>query len=320
MWVAPPHNPDTWPGCLNRAQREFDDFLATLRRVTPVRDTRELSQPTDDSWVRDFGPVFVTRHAAEAPLALHDFHFDGWGGKYEVRAADDVVPQAIAAAYGRPVWVHDWVLEGGAIDLNGAGTVLTTRQCLLEAGRNPALTRDELERGIHAALGTRHIVYLPGGIAGDDTDGHIDDVARFIGARTIAAVNAPPGHPDHAITQQNLTALRAARDQDGRAFDVVELPAPEPRYFDFPPDGFQPGGPAPLPLSYANFLISNGALFLPTFGQATDELAIKTLDSALPGYRIEPVRCEWLVVGLGTLHCLTMQQPSTESSSPSKHA
>jgi agmatine deiminase len=307
VWVAPPHNVDTWPGCLDKAQRQFDEFLTKLRRVTPVRDACELAG-TDDSWMRDFGPVYVTRDDDPA-IAIHDFHFDGWGGKYEVRAADDVVPQIIAHQQGRPIWIHNWVLEGGAIDVNGQGTVMTTAQCLLEAGRNPHITRAQLETAIHDALGTEHIIWLPGGVAGDDTDGHIDDVARFLGPRTVAAVAAHETHPDHAICQRNLHALRQATDQAGQPLSIIELPAPEPMHFDFPPDGYQPGGLAPLPASYANFLISNGTVFVPTFDQPSDEAALHALTRALPSYRIEPVLSDWLVVGLGTLHCLTMQQP-----------
>jgi agmatine deiminase len=322
VWVAPPHNPDTWPGCLAKAQAQFDAFLTKLRQVTPVRDVRELGAQTNDSWMRDFGPLFVTQRTGQKedvkPLAVHDFHFDGWGGKYEVRAEDDVIPQHVAAALDLPVWVHDWVLEGGAIDVNGQGTILTTKQCLLKAKRNPAMTRAELETALHETLGTEHIIWLPGGIAGDDTDGHIDDVARFIDSHTIALVNAHADHPDHAICQDNLTTLRRAQMETGDSPRVIELPAPEPMHFDFPADGFQPGGPAPLPASYANFLISNGVVFVPTFGQPSDDRALTALDNAMPGYRIEPVRCDWLVVGLGTLHCLTMQQPGIDGTQGAK--
>ena len=319
VWVAPPHNAETWPGCLEAAQRQFEAFLTKLNRVTPAWDVHAVAKRTDDSWMRDFGPIFVKQHAkpphddahaTAAPLALHDFHFDGWGGKYEVRADDDLVPQLIARQYGWPIWIHDWVLEGGAIDVNGQGTVLTTRQCLLEANRNPHMDQAALEAAIHQALGTQHMVYLPGGIAGDDTDGHIDDVARFLNPTTVALVVPAEGHPDHAIGQRNRQALREARDQRGQPFEVIELPAPEPVSFDFPADRFQPGGRAPLPCSYANFLITNGVVFVPTFGQASDEPALRTLDAAMPEHTIVPIRCEWLAVGLGTLHCLTMQQPA----------
>jgi len=325
VWVAPPQNAETWPGALERAQKQFDEFLSKLRRVTTVRHVGELKVTPHDSWIRDFGPIFVRGSVArnrEQPrsvnnlnaLAIHDFHFDAWGGKYEPRDRDDVIPQHVAARDKLPIWIHDMVLEGGAIEVNGQGTVMSTTQCLLESGpngkgRNPHMSRERLEDAIHDALGTCQMNWLPGGIVGDDTDGHIDDVARFLGPGTVAAVSPAPGHPDYAMGQRNLQALRQATDQDGERLHLIELPAPEPMHFDFPADRFQPGGRAPLPASYANFLISNGHVFVPTFNQRRDEAAMNVLDQAMPGFTIEPVPCDWLVVGLGTLHCLTMQQP-----------
>ncbi len=313
VWLVPPHNHETWPGCFDKAADQFAVFMAELGKVTPVRTPEGLGVPTNDSWIRDFGPICVVPTPQAEPqgpsLIYHDFIFNGWGGKYETRDLDDVVPTRLGEKLGIPVVAHDLVLEGGSIEVNGKGTVMTTRQCLLNANRNPGQTPAQIEAQIHAALGTRHLVWLPGGIAGDDTDGHIDDVARFISADTVAIVSAPLGHPDHPVTQANLDALRAARDQDGRALRVVELPMPEPVMYDFPPDRFGPGGVGPVPASYANFLISNGSVLVPVFGQASDDPALRVLEDAMPGYRVVPIRAEWLVVGLGALHCLSMQQP-----------
>ncbi len=309
VWVSPPKNAETWPGCLDEAQREFSNWVSLLRRAVAVRTTDELGIQTDDAWIRDFGPVFVVRDTGDdaAAIACHDFHFNTWGGKYEVRSRDDVVPQHIARDLDIPIWVHDFVLEGGSIDVNGLGTVMTTEQCLLNPNRNPGMTRAQIEAKLHETLGARHVIWLPGGIRGDDTDGHIDDVARFVSPDTVVAVSAEIGHPDYEVTQKNLQALRQARDQDGRALRVVELPVPDPIYYDYP------DGRGPVPASYANFLIANGHVFVPTFGQPADDGAIGVLAGAVAGFSVVPVPARWLVVGLGALHCLSQQQPAAPS-------
>ncbi len=307
VWLVPPFNPETWPGCLDRAQKQFADWVDLLRKAVPVSTTDGLGIQSNDSWVRDFGPIFVVRDVENGhgpAIACHDFHFNTWGGKYEVRDLDDVVPQRIAAKLRLPIWVHDFVLQGGSIDVNGQGTVMTTEQCLLNKNRNPGLSRNRIEAKLHETLGTRHVIWLPGGIEGDDTDGHIDDVARFIAPDTVAIISAPADHPDHAMTQRNLNALRSATDQDGRALRIVELPVPEPILYDYPE------GRYPMPASYANFLIANGHIFMPTFGQSADDRALDVLAGALPGYSVVPVPAGWLVAGLGALHCLSQQQPA----------
>ncbi len=324
VWLAPPDNEETWPGCLEQAQRQFADWMDKLRQVVTVRTTRELNIPVNDSWIRDFGPIFVTRGKSASassssanipagaaltagsapPLACHDFHFNSWGEKYEVRDLDDVVPQHVAKVLGLPIWVHDFVLEGGSIEVNGRGTVLTSEQCLLNANRNPEMSRKQIVDKLHETLGTRHVIWLPGGIEGDDTDGHIDDVARFISPDTVAIIAADPGHPDHAMTQANIEALRGSTDQDGNALNIVQLPMPQPVMYEYPE------GKSPVPASYANFLIANKHVFVPVFGQVSDEQALRVLDDVMSSYSIVPIRAEHLVVGLGALHCLSQQQPA----------
>jgi agmatine deiminase len=305
VWLTPPMNAETWPGCLDAAQRQFADWVSLMRPAVTVRTTDELAIPTNDSWIRDYGPLFVVRESSAGgpALACHDFHFNTWGGKYEVRDLDDVVPQHIARELGLRIWVHDAVLEGGSIDVNGRGTVLTTEQCLMNPNRNPGMDRGQIEALLHAALGTRHVIWLPGGIEGDDTDGHIDDVARFIAPDTVAAISAPPNHPDCGVTEANLRALRSATDQDGHPLTVVELPVPQPIMYDYPE------GRSPAPASHANFLIANRHVFVPVFGQTSDDAALGVLAGAMPGYSVVPVRAEHLVIGLGALHCLSLQQP-----------
>jgi agmatine deiminase len=309
VWLTYPHNPETWPGCLERAQAQYEFFIEELARFTRVQlINRQHGLATDDSWVRDYGPIFVVND--QGSLALHDFAFNGWGGKYGGEYShDDLIPQHIARLLNLPLWVHDLLLEGGSIDVNGKGTVLTTRQCLLNPNRNNHLTLPQIEHHLHAALGTRHIIWLPGGIVGDDTDGHIDDVARFVAPGAVVAIRAPKDHPDHEPLEANWNALKQAVDQDGQPLELFELPVPEPILYDFPPDRFGPGGLGPVPASYANFLIVNEAVLVPTFGRPSDDIALKTIERALPGRTAIGIRSEWLVVGLGALHCLSQQQP-----------
>lgn len=312
VWVTPPHNPETWPGCLEEAQRQHAAFVDELCRHVPVhRIGVDHDWPTTDSWVRDYGPLFVVNR--EGRVACHDFCFNGWGGKYGgeggAYACDDEIPRRIAALLDLPVWLHPEILEGGSVDSNGRGTILTTEQCLLNDNRNSALDRSALESLMHASFGSRHIVWLPGGIAGDDTDGHIDDIARFTDPHTIVACRAPVGHADHAMLEANFIALENARDQDGEKLRVIALPVPEPIFYDFPPDRFGPGGRGPVPASYANFLFANDAVLVPVFGQKSDEPALRIIEKA-SGRRAIGIRSEFLVVGLGALHCLSMQQPA----------
>ena len=307
VWLTPPHNAETWPGCLKKAQQQFRALMAAMKPYVEVATTQRLKIRTNDSWIRDYGPIFVVK---DGHKACHDFRFNGWGGKYEVRDLDDVVPQHIARHLGVPIWLHDMVLEGGSIEVNGAGTVMTTEQCLLNKNRNPRRSRAKIIEEVHEALGTNHTIWLPGGIVGDDTDGHIDDIARFVNPSTIVAVRAFRGHPDFDTLDRNWRALKQARDQNGKKLMLVELPAPEPILYNFPADRFGPGGVNPVPASYANFLIANGAVFVPIFGQKTDATALRALEQAMPEHRIIGLRAESLVVGLGAFHCLSQQEPA----------
>lgn len=310
VWLARPRNRETWPGCLDRAVEQWEAFGDALAERVVVRVIdEELGVAPNDAWVRDYGPIFVVDD--RGGLACHDFVFNGWGGKYgDEYGLDDAIPRRIAERLGIHCDMHDMVLEGGSIDVNGRGTVMTTEQCLLDAGRNPGMGRPEVEAALHNSLGARHVIWLPGGIEGDDTDGHIDDVARFIAPGAVVAARAPRGHPDHAMLERNFEALRRATDEDGRSLEVFELPSPEAIAYDYPADRFGPGGRSTCPASYANFLIVNGAVYLPVFGQDRDREAIRAMSRAMPGREVVPVRSEWLVVGLGALHCLSVQQPA----------
>ncbi len=311
VWLTPPHNHETWPGCFDEAAKQHAAFADALSRHVNVRTPSDLDAATNDSWIRDYGPIFVRSDSGD--LAIHDFHFNGWGGKYggdeNEYEPDDVIPQHIARDKGLPIWIHDMVLEGGSIEVNGQGVVMTTAQCLLNDNRNPGLSRADIEAKLHSALGTTHAIWLPGGIIGDDTDGHIDDIARFVNPSTVLAIRAPQDHPDAEMLEQNRQALLKANDAKGQTLTVIDLPVPDPIMYDFPADRFGPGGVNPVPASYANFLIANDAVLVPVFGQSRDDEALRVIDNAMPEHTVVPVRAEFLVVGLGALHCLSMQQP-----------
>ncbi len=312
VWVVRPHNEETWPRCLDEARRQFDDWINAMSRAVPVSLAGPLGIDTNDSWIRDFGPIFVVKDGdftSPDRLACHDFRFNGWGNKYEVRDLDDHVPRQIAARLNIPIWLHDFVLEGGAVEVNGGGTIMTTEQCLLNANRNPGKSREQIERKLYETLGTSHIIWLAGGITGDDTDGHIDDVARFISPDTVVVVVTETDHPDHEITNRNLQVLRGSTDEQGRRLTVIDLPAPDPLEYNYPPDRFGSGGLSTLPASYANFVISNRHVFLPVFACRQDETAVRIMEQAMPDHTIIPLRAEHLIVGLGSFHCLSRQQP-----------
>jgi agmatine deiminase len=258
--------------------------------------------PTNECWTRDHGPAFVQRRRrGRIETAVVDWGFNAWGGKYPPWDADDAVPTRVAAALGLPVFHADIVMEGGAIDVNGDGTLLTTTSCLLNKNRNPGVSKAEIEHYLQAYYGQRHIVWLGEGIAGDDTDGHVDDLARFIDARTIVtAIETDPADDNYRVLADNRKRLDKARDADGRPFTIVELPMPRPVVFE----GQR------LPATYVNFLFVNGGLLVPTFGdRVRDRQALARLQAALPGRRVVGVDCRALIWGLGAIHCLTQQQP-----------
>ncbi len=318
-WLTWPQNPETWPGRFIEARREYAGFVAALAGreqirllvddaavesearhalaaagVDADRHVQFLHVPTDDAWIRDYGPIFV-----EGGAPRH-FRFDAWGGKYPPWADDARAAPRAAAALGLELEAVDFVLEGGSIEGNGEGCVLTTESCLLNPNRGSDRSRDGVEKLLAETLGTRQVVWLADGIAGDDTDGHIDDLARFVGPETIVAVEGrDPDDLDTEILTENLRRLRAARTLDGRPFEVVPLPAPPPHVVS----GQR------CPASYANFYLANGVALVPTFGAASDERALAVLAELLPDREVIGVSCATLVLGLGALHCLSQQEP-----------
>jgi agmatine deiminase len=268
------------------------------------------SWPTNRVWTRDSGPIFVTSTVTNselAPLAVTNWKFNAWA-KYDDWQLDDALPQQAASLLEIPEWtphIGDYrvVLEGGSIDVNGAGVLLTTEECLLSdvQQRNPGITHDQLERAFHDYLGIEQVIWLNRGIAGDDTHGHVDDISRFVDANTIVStVEHNPSDENSQPLQENLERLRTARDCNGRPFRVIELPLPAPVVFD----GQR------LPASYANFYIANEIVLVPTFNDPNDRVALNTLADAFPGRKVVGIHSLELVWGLGTLHCMTQQQPA----------
>jgi agmatine deiminase len=262
--------------------------------------------PTNDAWCRDHGPIFVHRQSAgKTEEAILDWGYNAWGGKYPPYDLDDVIPTRIGRELGIPVYYPGMVLEGGSIDVNGRGTLLTTEACLLNPNRNPQLDREAIEASLRRHLGVRNILWLGDGIAGDDTDGHIDDLTRFVDPTTVVTVvEEDPADQNYEPLQKNLERLRTMRDQDGTPLRVVTLPMPRPIH--------QEG--QRLPASYANFYIANGLVLLPTYDPERDAEAQATLQGLFPGRDVVGIDCTDLVWGLGAFHCVTQQWPATPNS------
>jgi len=255
--------------------------------------------PTNEPWCRDHGPIFLTRDV-DPHLAVVDWDYNAWGDKYPPCDLDEVVPTRIAQILGLPVFYPRMILEGGSIDVNGMDALLTTESCLLNKNRNPNLSRAEIERHLRDYLGVREILWLGNGIAGDDTDGHIDDLARFVSERTVVTVVEENGDDEnYEALQGNLARLREMKI-DQRKIDIVTLPMPK----KIVREGLR------LPASYANFYIANSCVLVPTFGDTADELALSILGELFPGHRAIGIDCRELIWGLGAFHCLTQQQPA----------
>jgi agmatine deiminase len=256
---------------------------------------------TDEPWCRDHGPIFLVNDRT-GEVAVADFEFNSWGRKLPRWELDRRVPEAIARQLGLRHLVCPVVLEGGSIDVNGTGSLLTTRSCLLHPNRNPSMTEAQIEESLRQWLGVRKVLWLGDGIEGDDTDGHIDDLTRFVGkSRVVTVVDDNPSDPNTAILAENLEALRSLRDEDGSALDIVTLPMPQKR---------QEWQGHRLPCSYANFLILNGGVLVPSFDDPRDAEAARIIGSVFPGRKVVPVDCADLIIGLGSIHCLSQQQPA----------
>ena len=339
-WIAWPHNPEDWPGKFQPIPWVYGEIVRHLASVEDVhilvndvaaakhagnllnRCAANLARvhfhhwPTDRVWLRDSGPIFLTPapgHSTAPGLAITNWKFNAWA-KYENWKRDDRIPARVAELLSLPAWTpeirladgqsHRVVLEGGSIDVDGAGTLLTSEECLLSEvqQRNPGVSREQMEACLRDYLGAEQVLWLNRGIAGDDTHGHVDDIARFVNPHTIvAAVEPNRDDENHAPLSENLDRLRTARTPEGRPFHVVELPLPSPVVFE----GQR------LPASYANFYIANELVLAPTFNDANDRVALNILAELFPGRRIIGIHSGDFIWGLGAMHCMTQQQPAT---------
>ncbi len=325
-WLSWPHNPETWPGKMEAVPRIWAKLAAELSSVESVHilvDPRSSTDrvrdlltsegagldrvalyevATNDAWMRDHGPTFVVRDRdGERETMLIDWSYNAWGGKYPPWDADDLVPSRLQEILGMPLYSPGVVLEGGSIDVNGSGTVLTTESCLLNPNRNPTYAREQIEEVLRATLGLSHCIWLGDGIVGDDTDGHIDDVTRFVGPRSVVtAIEHDRGDANFEPLRANVQRLERAVDEEGRSLEIHTLPMP-PALYD---DGHR------LPASYANFYIANSLVVVPVFGCDRDDAALQCLAALFPGRRIVGIEAVDLVAGLGAFHCITQQQPA----------
>ncbi len=348
-WLSWPKDPETWPDRVPLVQEIFLQMMAALapgeivnllvdnveteaavraRLAFPGVENIHFHQiPTVDSWIRDYGPnflvsdklQFVADSQGETPaadhdklkfvghgLAYNDWIFNAWGNKYEELKRDDGIPRRLENILAVPRFEPGIVMEGGSIEVNGAGCVLTTEQCLLNRNRNLHLSQPEIERHLKDYLGVKKVLWLGEGIVGDDTDGHIDDIARFVAPDVIVcAVEDDPEDANYKLLQDNLHRLQTMTDVKGRSFEIVTLPMP----------GVVGGASTDnrnldrLPASYANFYIANGVVLAPVFGHTNDASALETLQRLFSNRRVVGINCEPLVWGMGTIHCVTQQQP-----------
>lgn len=325
-WLSWPHNPDTWPGRLNFVFPVYAEMVRALSESELVcinvcdeameAQVRQfLSQngvdlarvnffriPTNDAWARDHGPTFLVRDTEKGrEHALADFAFNSWGEKYGPWDLDTQVPAKMAAALGLPRFEAGLVLEGGAIEGNGRGTILTTESCLLNPNRGAGRTHEQMERVLADFFGATNVLWLAEGIAADDTDGHIDDITRFVSPNCVVTVMAEDAQSDnYEILRENRRRLQSFRDEAGKPLDVIDLPMPPDLYID----------DQRCPASYANFYIANRAVLVPIFGAKTDERALAILREAFTAREVIGIPCADLVFGLGAIHCVTQQEPA----------
>jgi agmatine deiminase len=285
--------------CINVCNDAHETEARQVLRRLPMERISFHVIPTNEPWCRDHGPIFLTRDL-DPKLAILDWDYNAWGNKYPPFNLDEVVPTRVADILKLPVFYPRMILEGGSIEVNGAGALLTTESCLLNPNRNPRLSRGEIEQRLRDYLSVREIFWLGDGISGDDTDGHIDDLARFVSEYTVVTV-VEEDHADenYKPLQENLARLREMKI-DSREIDIITLPMPR----EIVREGLR------LPASYANFYIANSCVLVPTFADPADEAALSILRNLFPDRRIIGIDCRELIWGLGTFHCLTQQQPA----------
>jgi len=323
-WLSWPHKEESWPGKIETIYKPYCEFIKILTEGELVRINvkdadmeafakNELTKvgadlskveffhfPTNDAWCRDHGPAFLINPVTKQK-AIIDWGYNAWGDKYPPYDLDDVIPTKIAEHFNLPVYNSGIIMEGGSVDFNGAGTLLTSTACLLNENRNPHLNQQQIEEYLKNYYGVQQILWLGDGIVGDDTDGHIDDITRFVNANTVVTVVEENKHDEnYHILQENLQMLREFKLLNGEPLNIIELPMPSPVVYD----GQR------LPASYANFYIGNAAVVVPTYRDKNDERALEILRSCFPDRKVVGIDSTDIIWGLGSFHCLSQQEPA----------
>jgi len=324
-WLTWPHKEESWPGKIDTIYAPYCQFIKAVAEGEKVRinvndeETKafaisklqeqdvDLSQiefffnPSNDAWCRDHGPAFLINPSAESKKVIVDWGYNAWGNKYPPFEQDDIIPTLIADQLDIPVFNPGIVMEGGSVEFNGAGTILTTTACLLNKNRNPHLTKEQIEEYLKECYGAEQVLWLGDGIVGDDTDGHIDDITRFVNEDTVlTVVESNPLDENYILLQENLVALREMRLPDGRPLNIVKLPMPSPVIHE----------DTRLPASYANFYISNAAVIVPTFRDVNDDKALEIIRGVFPDRKVIGIDSTDIIWGLGSFHCLSQQEPA----------
>ncbi len=324
-WLSWPHKEASWPGKIKTIYPVYAQFIKLLAEGEKVninvadevmkqnvlRHLREVSadlnsinffmHPTNDAWCRDHGPAFLINPKAEQKKIVVDWGYNAWGGKYPPFDLDDNIPTLIGQYYNIPVFYPGIVMEGGSVDFNGKGTVLTTSSCLLNPNRNPHLNQSQIEQYLYNYYGIEKILWLGDGIIGDDTDGHIDDLTRFVNETTVVTViEENKNDENYSVLQENLKTLKSLRLESGKSIDIIELPMPSAVVYE----------EMRLPASYANFYIGNKYVIVPTFRDKNDDRAIQILQSCFSDRKVIGLDSWDIIWGLGSFHCLSQQEPS----------
>lgn len=325
-WLSWPHKEASWPGkiqaiypyysqfvkelalgenvCINVKDEAMQKAAAGHLRAAGVNMDRVqfFLHPTNDAWCRDHGPAFLVNHRADVKKVIVDWGYNAWGNKYPPFDLDDVIPTLIGKALNIPVYYPGIVMEGGAVEFNGKGTLLTSTCCLLNTNRNPQLSREQIESYLAGYYGIEQVLWVKEGIVGDDTDGHIDDTVRFVNEDTvITVIEEDPQDENYALLQENLADLKKMRLLNGKQLNIVELPMPEAVVYE----------DQRLPASYANFYIANESVIVPTFRCDRDDKALQIITDCFPGRRVVGIDSTEIIWGLGSFHCLSQQEPAT---------
>lgn len=323
-WLSWPHKEASWPGKIDTIYPPYSQFIrylaeSELVRINVADQAMETSatshllkagvnisnvefyfHPTNDAWCRDHGPAFLINPLAEQKKVIVDWNYNAWGNKYPPYEMDDMIPSLVGKHFHIPVYHPGIVMEGGSVEFNGKGTLLTSTACLLNKNRNPHLGQSQIETYLFDYYGVEQVLWVDEGIEGDDTDGHIDDTVRFINADTVVAViEEDKQDVNHALLESNLRQLKQMRLLNGSQLTIIELPMPDKIIHE----------EQRLPASYANFYISNGHVIVPTFRCAKDDRALQLLAGCFPGREVVGIDSTDIIWGLGSFHCLSQQEP-----------